>query len=377
MWKKPINLKINGLVLYITAQKFSLSGLNVQALTTESVLFMTTSVLICDDSAFARRQMARSIPDGWDVEMHFAENGKEAIAFIKQGKGDVLFLDLNMPVMDGYQTMQVVKEQDLPTMVIVVSGDVQPEAHKKMLALGAIAFIGKPVDNQKLCDILRQYGIYAGKPSAQARKDNFAVIESHSQGAELDAYREMANVAMGRAGEQLAKLLGEFIQLPIPNVNLITHNELHMAISDVKNSDSISAVSHGFIGAGINGEALVLFDDANFVNMGKLLKYSPKSSISEFELEVLMDISNILVGACLNALSEQLNVSFSHNHPIILGRHCDIDQVLENNSQRWDKILAIEIAYAINSQDIQFDLLLLFPGHAMELVYDKLLKTSL
>ncbi|MBU3016819.1 response regulator [Paraglaciecola agarilytica] len=333
---------------------------------------MTTSVLICDDSGFARRQMARSIPDGWDVDIHFAENGKEAISAIKQGKADVMFLDLNMPVMDGYQTMQIVKEQDLPTLVIVVSGDVQPEAHKKMLSLGAIAFIAKPIDNQKLCEILRQYGLYTGEATSQGRSQKVPIVEPRSQKSELDAYREMANVAMGRAGEQVAKLLGEFIQLPIPNVNLITNNELHMAISDVKSSDSLSAVSHGFIGAGINGEALVIFNDANFSTMGKLLKYHHKSTKEEYELEVLMDISNILVGACVNALSEQLHVSFSHNHPIILGRHCDIDQVLETNSQRWDKILAIEIAYAISSQDIQFDLLLLFPGNAMALVYEKL-----
>ena len=337
---------------------------------------MTTSVLICDDSGFARRQMARCIPDNWDVDIHFAENGQEAIVHVKQGKADVMFLDLNMPVMDGYQTMQVVKEQDLPTLVIVVSGDVQPEAHKKMLALGAIAFIAKPIDNQKLCEILSQYGLYSGDTSSDGRIQKVAKIEPHSQGAELDAYREMANVAMGRAGEQVAKLLGEFIHLPIPNVNLITNNELIMAITDVKSSDSVSAVSHGFIGAGINGEALVLFDDANFINMGKLLKYNQGSSEEEFELEVLMDISNILVGACVNALSDQLHVTFSHNHPIILGRHCDLDQVLESSSQRWDKILAIEIAYAINSQDIQFDLLLLFPGKAMDLILDKLVKPS-
>ena len=337
---------------------------------------MTMSVLICDDSGFARRQMARAIPDGWDVDIHFAENGKEALSAIKQGKADVMFLDLNMPVMDGYQTMQIVKEQDLPTLVIVVSGDVQPEAHKKMLGLGAIAFIAKPIDNQKLGEILRQYGVYSGDMTSKGRIEKVAIVEPHSQGAELDAYREMANVAMGRAGEQVAKLLGEFIQLPVPNVNLITNNELHMAMTDVKASDSLSAVSHGFIGAGINGEALVIFNDANIVNMGKLLKYNHNATKDESELEVLMDISNILVGACVNALSEQLHVTFSHNHPIILGRHCDIDQVLENNHQRWDKILAIEIAYAIKSHDIQFDLLLLFPGNAMELVYAKLVTVT-
>jgi chemotaxis protein CheY-P-specific phosphatase CheC/ActR/RegA family two-component response regulator len=337
---------------------------------------MSTPVLICDDSGFARRQMARSIPDGWDVDISFAEHGQQAIELIRQGKADVMFLDLNMPVMDGYKTMEVIQEQDLPTMVIVVSGDVQPEAYAKMMALGALAFIAKPIDNQKLCDILNQYGLYCGAGTSQERTEAVEVIAQGNEPDQLDAYREMANIAMGRAGEQLAKLLGEFINLPIPNVNLITNNEIHMAIVDIKRNATVSAVSQGFIGSGINGEALVLFNDSNLTNIGKLLKYTHFSNNEAFELEALMDISNILIGACLNALSEQLHITFSHNHPIILGRHCDMDQLLDNKMVRWDKILAIEIAYSIKSQDIHFDLLLLFPGNAMDLVFKKLVKTS-
>ena len=62
---------------------------------------MTTNVLICDDSAFARKQMARAIPAAWDVNVSNAEHGADALEQIKQGHGDVVFLDLNMPVMDG------------------------------------------------------------------------------------------------------------------------------------------------------------------------------------------------------------------------------------------------------------------------------------
>jgi len=115
---------------------------------------MPLPVLICDDSSFARKAMARSLPDAWDVEISFAVNGKEAIEQIEAGKGDVMFLDLNMPVMDGYQTMEVIRARDLPTLVIVVAGDVQEEARKKMLAMGAVDFIRKPIDNEKLSNIL-------------------------------------------------------------------------------------------------------------------------------------------------------------------------------------------------------------------------------
>ena len=343
---------------------------------------MTTNVLICDDSGFARKQMARSIPDGWDVNISFAEHGEQALEQIKAGNADVLFLDLNMPVLDGYQTMQAIREQDLPTLVIVVSGDVQPEARNRMIAMGAIDFIRKPIDNAKLTTILSLYGVYTGSPDASQRIAEKASLANQSTAdlAEstdrIDAYRELVNVAMGRAGESLAQLFDEFIDLPIPNVNLLETNELHMAIAEVQRNAQVSAVSKGFVSAGISGEALVLFNDSNFANMVKLLKYEAQEVTEQLEIEALMDVSNILIGACLNALSEQLNVKFSHNHPIILGRHCDLDVLLTSNISRWNKVMAIEIGYAIKRHDIQFDLLLLIPGSAMTQVYTRLVNST-
>lgn len=345
---------------------------------------MTTKVLICDDSGFARKQMARSIPEGWDVTISFAEHGEQALEQIKSGNGDVLFLDLNMPVLDGYQTMQVIRELDLPTLVIVVSGDVQPEARKRMMAMGALDFIRKPIDNSKLTTILRQYGVYSGAPDvskssteknplAQSQPSAADIVESRDH---IDAYRELVNVAMGRAAESLAKLFDEFIDLPIPNVNIIETNELHMAIAEVQRNAQLSAVSKGFVSAGITGEALVLFNDSNFTSLVELLKYDASEVTEQLEIEALMDVSNIIIGACLNALSEQLNVKFSHNHPKILGRHCDLDGLLKSNISRWNKVMAIEIGYAIKRHDIQFDLLLLIPDSAMKQVYTRLVNTA-
>ena len=331
---------------------------------------MTTSVLICDDSGFARKQMARSIPKGWDVDISSAKNGEEALEMIAEGKAEVMFLDLNMPVLDGYQTMLQIKERDLPTMVIVVSGDVQPEARERMMELGALDFIRKPIDQSKLCQILNQYGLYSGEISDEPP---IAPITTPEKAVDkLDAYREMANVAMGQAGEKLAQLLGVFINLPIPNVNEIASTELHMAIAEIHENESVSAISQGFVSAGINGEALLIFNDANFSSMVELLKYGADNLNEKLELEALMDISNILVGACLNALSEQLDVKFSQNHPIVLGRHCDLKQLLESNVSRWNKVVAIEIAYSIEGSDIHFDLMLLFPDTAMEIIFQKL-----
>jgi len=121
---------------------------------------MSTPLLICDDSNMARKQVARSLPDGWDVDISFASNGFEAIEAIKAGKGDVLLLDLNMPEMDGYQVLEAIMKQDLPTMVVVISGYIQPEAHQRVTSLGALDFIQKPINKDKLTEILKAYGIF-------------------------------------------------------------------------------------------------------------------------------------------------------------------------------------------------------------------------
>jgi chemotaxis protein CheY-P-specific phosphatase CheC len=337
---------------------------------------MSLPILVCDDSAFARRQMVRSIPDGWDVEINFAGHGEEALEFIRAGKAHLMFLDLNMPVMDDYETMKVIRAEDLQTLVIVVSGDVQEKARKTMLQLGALEFIEKPIDNAKLSQILKQYGLYEGEQQVTGRHEEDVKQQASLSQNRLDTFREMANIAMGQAGRQLAAMLDEFINLPIPNVNILAPSELHMAIEDIDINDRVSATSVGFVSRGIAGEALVMFSDANMTNMMHLLSYEETQNQANGELEALLDVSNILMSACIQGLSEQLHVHFSHNSPIVLGQNSELRQVLEQHNDNWKEVLAIELAYAIKSQAIQFDLLLLFPEPSIEPMLSRLIKEA-
>ena len=123
---------------------------------------MTIPLLICDDSNMARKQVARSLPADWDVEITFAGNGEEGLDAIRQGKGEMVFLDLTMPVMDGYTVLEQIKQQQLKCIVIVISADIQPQARDRVMASGALEFIRKPINSEKLLAVLQQYGLYAG-----------------------------------------------------------------------------------------------------------------------------------------------------------------------------------------------------------------------
>ncbi|MFT7008643.1 MAG: chemotaxis protein CheY-P-specific phosphatase CheC/ActR [Colwellia sp.] len=369
---------------------------------------MPTKLLICDDSNMARKQLARSLPEGWDVDVSFANNGIEGIAAIKAGKGDVLLLDLNMPEMDGYQVLEAILEQDLPTLTIVVSGDIQPEAHKRVTGLGALDFIKKPVNKEKLTEVLLSYGVFTReeqnvilpeeppvvaanvdvKKAINPAKSSVSVapplkvvaVETSApvSNVELtlspelrDCYQEVANVAMGRAGDLLARLLDVFVKLPIPNVNFIEVSELSMALKAVEASESTSGICQGFISAGISGEALLILNDSSFKDVASLMNYQYDEDEGT-ELELLMDLANVLIGACLKGISEQLDITFSQGHPVVLGQHRKISELIANNTNKWKKTLAIEISYSIENYPIKCDLLLLFTEKSMLTLNNKL-----
>ena len=120
-------------------------------------------ILICDDSAVARKLITRSIVQDTSLHLLEAQDGHEALKILTEQNIDVLFLDLTMPVMDGYETLEVIRKEDLPIMVIVVSGDIQPEARDRVKKLGAIDFVKKPVDQEKITAVLQDYGLIGGE----------------------------------------------------------------------------------------------------------------------------------------------------------------------------------------------------------------------
>lgn len=120
---------------------------------------MSVSVLVVDDSPMARKMLIRALPESWDVTITQASNGKEALAAYRAGKVDVMFLDLTMPEMDGYQVLETLRQEDLNCLVIVVSADIQSAAQERVRQLGAIAFLKKPVKADEVKAVLKEYGV--------------------------------------------------------------------------------------------------------------------------------------------------------------------------------------------------------------------------
>ena len=306
----------------------------------------------------ARKQLIRALPLDWPVHITQASNGEEALEAMRRGQGQVVLLDLTMPVMDGYQVLSRIRAEGLNSRVVVISGDIQAEAQRRVHELGALAFIRKPADPDELRDTLIRLGLLRPAPSTSPLNGIPLRIDPDLRVNFRDALREVSNVAMGRAAALLARVLGVFVQLPVPNVNLFEVSELHMALADAQRGQRLSAVCQGFIGESIAGEALLLFHDSEVDDMARLLGWQPENEAQTSEM--LLDLASILIGACLAGIAEQLDLRFSQGHPQLLGQHASLDQLIRINRQRWRQTLAVEISYSLEGHAIHFDLLLLF-----------------
>jgi CheY-like chemotaxis protein len=322
------------------------------------------NVTICDDSRLAQRQLSLAIKH-WNTNLSFASNGEQAIDAINNAKADLLFLDLNMPVMDGYQLLKKIREDDLQTMVIVVSGDIQKRALQKVTELGAIGFITKPINTDKLQDIVEKFGLSTpfSKQPDTAIKANISAVQVICPTQE-ERFKETANISMGKAAERLSILLDIFINLSIPKVNIINNSDLFMMIKGSDEGDFTSVISQGFVGGGISGESILVADKTALPYVAQILGFS--SEIDDaLERDIFVDLAGLLSSSFLKAFFQQIGVAhINQGIPSFLNYKGQLDHLESYCAD--NKMLAIEVSYSIPSHNIHCDLLVLFTLDSIE-----------
>mgnify|MGYP000891907858 CR=1 FL=1 len=107
---------------------------------------MPIRVLVVDDSAFMRKLITEIINKEPDLEVAgYARNGRDALEKLARLQVDVVTLDVEMPVMDGLETLKhIMEERPLPVVMLSSRTRTGSETTFQALALGAVDFISKP-----------------------------------------------------------------------------------------------------------------------------------------------------------------------------------------------------------------------------------------
>jgi len=116
-------------------------------------------VLFVDDSD-SLLKITKTILENFGYQAITATNGKEAVDLAEKEKPDIIFLDAEMPEMDGWETCQTIKNiltiKNIP--IIICTGHESEEYHQKSTQLGASGHITKPYDfeliKQKISELL-------------------------------------------------------------------------------------------------------------------------------------------------------------------------------------------------------------------------------
>ena len=110
---------------------------------------------------FINQEVTQDILELMGVDVQVAENGREALELYENGKYDLIFMDIQMPEMDGYQTTREIRraeisgEQRVPIIALTanaLSGD-----REKCLEAGMDDYLSKPIEAEKIEEVLKKY----------------------------------------------------------------------------------------------------------------------------------------------------------------------------------------------------------------------------
>ena len=134
-----------------------LRTLETPAIDVDAVIFDRATILITDDIE-VNRNLVKGYLEQYDFNLLEAENGEEAIKVCKEQRPDMVLMDMKMPVMDGYEATQKIKQDDeikeIPVVALTASAMKQSEDEIKGMCDG---YLRKPVSKLELVAELTQW----------------------------------------------------------------------------------------------------------------------------------------------------------------------------------------------------------------------------
>lgn len=113
-------------------------------------------VLLVEDNEI-NQELATTILHKLGLNVSSAFNGEQAVALVQQQDFDLILMDIQMPIMDGYQATSLIRQSNTDVPIIALSANHSWEDQRKALDLGMNDYLTKPIDIQQLSTTLARY----------------------------------------------------------------------------------------------------------------------------------------------------------------------------------------------------------------------------
>ena len=114
-------------------------------------------VLIAEDDEFGRAALQLMLADRCHLQL--AVDGRDAVDQYGRQSPDIVFLDIMMPEMDGYQAFTAIRQHpsNRQVPIIALTAKAMADDRQKLLAFGFIDYLAKPIDEDRLMDMISRY----------------------------------------------------------------------------------------------------------------------------------------------------------------------------------------------------------------------------
>jgi len=148
---------------------------------------------------------------------------------------------------------------------------------------------------------------------------------------EKEILQEIMNIAFGKAAADLAEVINIFVVLSVPHIEMLRAQELPKYLKkQINNYDRISIVEQNFWGD-FKGSAFLIFQASAGRELIAIFGDDSDSfgmeSAAALEKETLMEIGNILIGACVGKLAELLRDSVTYSPPRVVTENTPNDAI--------------------------------------------------
>lgn len=117
-------------------------------------------ILVVEDH-FINQELMKEMLDRMNCTVDTAENGKEALDRVENNTYDVIFMDLQMPEMDGLQATQQIRKiqekKNVKTPIIALTANAMQSDQKKCMDAGMDDYLSKPFEMNDIEKLLRKY----------------------------------------------------------------------------------------------------------------------------------------------------------------------------------------------------------------------------
>ncbi|MDP1784628.1 MAG: response regulator, partial [Sulfuricurvum sp.] len=124
--------------------------------TTDKCFFAGGKVLVVEDNEI-NQLVARDLLESFGLDVSMADNGKEAVEKVKSGSYDLILMDLQMPIMDGFEATRKIREFNRDIPIFALSAAVMEHDKELTIAAGMNDHLAKPINVDELQRLLEHH----------------------------------------------------------------------------------------------------------------------------------------------------------------------------------------------------------------------------